>query len=147
MSSTSSSHQKHAGGRPSKLAKSDRPELIQALHNYINEQADPTIVKFCTTHPVALKYNILPPDLSKWPEFRKLVKKAIAKQEAYITEYATQGKINPTFAIFRLKQPQHGWTDKQEIDHTSLGKGLTNPMASLTVEQLRKLAEVSDAPA
>jgi hypothetical protein len=46
--------------------------------------------------------------------------------------------------MFRLKQKQFGWTDKQEIEHTGVnGTPLLNgPVTALSDDDLRKLEEI-----
>ena len=44
-----------------------------------------------------------------------LIERVHQKQEAFIEEHAMQGHIPASFAIFKLKQPCIGWTDKQDL--------------------------------
>jgi hypothetical protein len=46
------------------------------------------------------------------------IKRVHAKQLMRTVRKAEAGVINPTFAIFKLKQKCYGWTDKQEIEHS-----------------------------
>lgn len=112
---------KHAGGRPPKLNEEERAEVLEAFRLYIERTPDPTIVGFCAWDPVAFKYLINKQNIKDWQEFSTLVKIAVSKQEAYLLQAAGTGRYNPTLAIFRLKQPQHGYTDKMETDITSGG--------------------------
>ncbi|MBS3742626.1 MAG: hypothetical protein KGY74_10940, partial [Candidatus Cloacimonetes bacterium] len=41
--------------------------------------------------------------------------------ESRVVEQTMQGKANPTFSIFMMKN-NHGWKDKQEHDITSKGE-------------------------
>ena len=126
-------------GRPSKLLPPERAEVLNAFRQYIRKFADPTIVGFCALDDTALKYNVTKDNIHDWREFSELRKQAISKQEAYLLAGATANKLNATFAIFRLKQPQHGYTDRQDHDHTTKGDKI-NPLGALTAEELRKLA-------
>jgi hypothetical protein len=108
----------HAGGRPPKLTEEERAEVLEALRLYIEREPDPTIVGFCAWDSVARSYMVTRDNIKDWPEFSPLQKIAIEKQEAYLSKGAITGQLNATFAIFRLKQPQHGWTDKQEHENT-----------------------------
>lgn len=110
------------GGRPPKLTKAQREEVLTAFAEYIEGEKDPTIVGFCAENPTALKYWINKDNIHDWEEFAELRKRAIGKQESYLLRGATRNSLNPTVAIFRLKQPQHGYTDKQQTDLTSDGK-------------------------
>jgi hypothetical protein len=42
----------------------------------------------------------------------------VTKQEAAIVRNTVDGKTNPIFSIFRLKQKQFGWSDKTEVETT-----------------------------
>lgn len=106
----------HAGGRPPKLTDEARAEVLEAFRLYIQREPDPTVVGFCAWDPVPNEYFVTRDNINDWEEFSTLQKKAIEKQEAYLSKGAVTGQLNATFAIFRLKQPQHGWSDKQEID-------------------------------
>lgn len=108
---------KHAGGRPPKLTPKQKAEVLQAFQDYIRREADPTIVGFVAYDPTPIKYNVTDDNISDWDEFSGLRKRAIKKQEAYLLLGATRGQLNTTMAIFRLKQPQHGYSDKTEIKH------------------------------
>ncbi len=104
------------GGRPLKLTKGQRGEVFKALEQFIQDKIDPRLTNFVSYDKVALQYNITYDNIYDWEEFSVLRKEAIKKQEDYLLEYGGTGKYNPTMAIFRLKQPQHGYTDKQERD-------------------------------
>lgn len=102
---------KRKPGRPQKFS----PEQLQTIYNdfseYIEKTEDPTIVGFCSSYEIDNKY-VHKDFISERKEYSVLVKKAIGKQEDYLLH---QFK-NPTLAIFRLKQPQHGYTDKREVE-------------------------------
>ena len=55
----------------------------------------------------------------KFKSFSDLIKKAADIQEVKLRKWGTAGKLNPTMAIFCLKN-NHGYTDK--VDHTSKGQ-------------------------
>jgi hypothetical protein len=111
-------------GRPPKLNTEERAEVFEAFKDYIVCTEDPTIVGFCAYNETAIKYWVTKDNMNDWEEFSDLRKLSVQKQEAYLVKNATQNKVNPTVAIFRLKQPQHGYTDKQNLDHTTNGKDL-----------------------
>lgn len=66
----------------------------------------------------AIKYDVTDDNINDWEEFTRLRKRAVKKQEAYLVKQGTKGRINQVMAIFRLKQPQHGYSDKQEFEHS-----------------------------
>ncbi len=125
-------------GRPPKLTDLERAEVYDALENYIAMNLDPKVVGFVSMDPTALKYWVTKDNIHDWPEFSDLVKKAVAKQEWYLLEAGGTGRYNPTIAIFRLKQPQHGYTDKtvQEQQVT-----LMQPLMQLEKGSERKVIE------
>lgn len=109
---------KHAGGRPRKLTSEQQAEVYKALEDYISRTPDPTIVGFCAWDEVPIKYNVDDDNIYDWQEFSGLRKRATMKQEAYLIQAGGTGKFNPTMAIFRLKQPVHGYTDKMLEEHS-----------------------------
>jgi hypothetical protein len=92
----------------------DKDEEFAKLERYIDESDDPRLTKFCTD-----RGNPCIDTLMEWAKedirFSLSIKRAIRKQEDYLLNVTS--KYNPILAIFRLKQPQHGYTDKQQIDH------------------------------
>lgn len=94
----------------------DVNDLIEKLNAYIDETEEPMITEFC------LKYGISKSRLyelkAEYQELTDSIKKAISKEEQFLVQNAERNKINPIFAIFRLKQPCFGWKDKQEIETT-----------------------------
>lgn len=130
---------KHAGGRPRKLTVAETQEVYEALEQYILDEDDPTIVGFCAWNETAIQYRINDSNLYDWPEFSGLIKWAIKKQEANLLKQGGAGKYNPTLAIFRLKQPQHGYTDKSQTDVTTNGKEIGPQFTPEQAEQLLRL--------
>jgi len=58
---------------------------------------------------------------TKDPAFADTIKKAKQRCENWVEENALQNKINPTTAIFNLKN-NFKWKDQTEVDHTSKGE-------------------------
>lgn len=125
-------------GRPPKLNKLEREEVLQAFKLYIERTPDPTVVGFCAFDPVGYKYLITRDNINDWDEFSTLRNYAIQKQEAYLLIAAGTGKYNPTMGIFRLKQPQHGYKDRVDTDITSDG----NAIQPLLVSFINKKQDV-----
>lgn len=109
---------KHAGGRPTKITEAQRKEVFKAFANYIIDEEDPTIVGFCAYSEVGIKYWLTKDNMYDWTEFSELRKRAIQKQEAYLLRGAQTGRLNPVFSIFRLKQPQHGYSDQRQVENS-----------------------------
>lgn len=102
---------KNKGGRPPKF---DAAEINKALETFIMENNEPLIQEFTLNYGISQsRFYDLAKDNEKLSE---TIKKALTKQELYLIKQTQAGNINPTFAIFRLKQKQFGWTDKQEVD-------------------------------
>ncbi len=100
---------KNVGGRPPIY---DADVIADKMELFIEEHEEPFIQEFCLNEGMS-------PDtfyrLMKVNErLSEAHKKALAKQELYILKNAPTGKYNPVFAIFKLKQAFHGWTDKVE---------------------------------
>jgi hypothetical protein len=136
---------KHLGGRPPKLTPIQKAEVLLAFDLYIQRTADPTIVGFCSWDPVPLMYYITDDDIDNWEEFNALRKRAVHKQEAFLIEAGGRGKYNPTMAIFRLKQPTHGYKDRIDTDITTGGDKIEVGMNATQLDQLiRARAERTD---
>lgn len=130
--------EKRPPGRPPKLTPEQRQELYVAFKEYIQTTDDPTTVDFVTSNELALEHLITRENLKDWDEFSPLQKIAIEKQEAYLLKNAGSGKYNATVGIFRLKQPQHGYTDRSQLDTAA---EVTHKYEDLDDEQLEKLVQ------
>lgn len=98
---------KHPGGRPRKYNDDQVKEIVDKLTKYIDNTDMPIIAEF------SYKNDVLRDDLYDYPEFSILLKKLISKKETYLESQGLLGKVNPTMAIFSLKQL--GWSDRREI--------------------------------
>ena len=104
-------------------------EQIQKIYNdlldYILEEEDPTIVWFTSIYDPVFSESenrsiyINKDFISDHDEFSELRKKAIEKQENYLVKWVTKNQLNATMWVFRLKQPQHWYTDKVFTDNTT----------------------------
>jgi hypothetical protein len=131
-------------GRPPKLTKLERARVFQALVDYIDRTPDPTIVGFVSWDPTPIELNVTDDNINDWEEFSRLRKRAVKKQEAYLLMGATTGKLNPTMAIFRLKQPVHGYKDRVDTDITSDGKGIQPLLVSFINNKTDVLPDGTD---
>lgn len=107
-------------GRPPKLTPAQKLELVQEFKEYIAITDDPTIASFVSYNKMAIELMITKDDIYEWKDFSEHTKRAIAKQEAYLLTCVK----NPAMAIFRLKQPQHGYKDRIDTDITTGGEKL-----------------------
>jgi len=115
---------KWLGGRPPKLTVQQKYELLLEFQKYIRDTDDPTLPDFVTSNEFALDNLVTTHNLQDWKEFSSLIKQCVRKQEAYLLKQAGAGKYNAAIAIFRLKQPQHGYKDRVDSDITSGGEKL-----------------------
>lgn len=115
---------KGLGGRPPKITDEQKQELAQEYRQYIQDNDDPTLAGFLSTNEHCFEWEILKHNIDDWTEFSTLKQIAIQKQEANLLRKAGKNEYNPTLAIFRLKQPQHGYSDRHETDITSGGDKL-----------------------
>ena len=99
-------------GRP---ATYDAQELSDRLNAYIDSSDFPTLPAFCSE-----RYNPSKDTLYRLAkdneDLSDALKRLVCKQEAKLVsgEYK-----HPVLAIFLLKQKQHGYQDKQEVDVSS----------------------------
>lgn len=124
-------------GAPRKVNDEIIKELLAEYKDFVKTEKDPNVAKFVTSSDLCFEHLILPHNIYDWQEFAGLRKLAIAKQEAYLIEKAGDNKYNPTLAIFRLKQPQHGYRDRVDTDVTSGGEKIGT---SVSNDQLAQLA-------
>ena len=110
-----------------------RAEIVQDFIDYIDRTPDPTIVNFTSNYK---KYSVNKDYISDHGEFSEHRRRAIEKQESYLLYGATNGKLNASVSIFRLKQPQHGYKDRTEQDITSAGEKI-EPVVIYRPEKLK----------
>jgi hypothetical protein len=113
-------------GRPQVLTEEQIQKVMEDLLDYIINNEDPTIVWFTSSYPgidsesLWRKYYINKDYISDHEEFSELRKLAIEKQEAYLVKNGTKWITNATMSIFRLKQPQHWYTDRLQVENRNL---------------------------
>ncbi len=91
--------------RPRSRTQTQDEQLFKKFEKYINETTLPIIAEFAYMNDIERQY------LYDNQMFSTLLKKCIAKKEANLEKGALTGKLNPSMAIFSLKQI--GWKDKQ----------------------------------
>lgn len=94
--------------------KYDWDKVVKDLKQYINNTDDPQLKEFCLSDEQP-SYDHINEVCKENTELNHTVKQLIQKQEVFLSRAKD---INPIMAIFRLKQPVHGYRDKQEIDHS-----------------------------
>ena len=132
--------------RPQYFTPEQISKIVKDLADYIEREADPTIVWFTSSYPTVWsesaqrEVHINKNFIGDHEEFSELRSKAIEKQENYLMKWATNSELNATMSVFRLKQPQHWFTDKQEIDQRNLNIDTTpKELATMTDEELQAL--------
>ena len=132
---------KHAGGRPPKYSI---VELVKEFREYVDSNDDPITVGFCAEYGISSSrfYDYVKDS----EELSDILKRATDKQEAYLIRNAQNNKINPIFSMFRLKQKQFGWSDKQEIEVSGANGGplLTQNIVALADSDLKQLLEIME---
>lgn len=119
--------EKRQWGRPQHFTPEQIEKIKQDFKLYIETEEDPTIVWFTSSYPqiysetLGRETRINKDYISDHEEFSELRKQAIEKQESYLQKWATKNQLNATMAVFRLKQPQHWFRDKTEVDNTING--------------------------
>ncbi len=76
------------------------------------------------------------------PKFSDTLKKIDEELENRLFKFALVNKVNPTMAIFSLKN-NYGWKDKQDIEHSGIPPSSLNVIVdkSETAETLKKLRD------
>lgn len=107
-------------GRPPKITDEQASDLVAKFKEYIDTTDIPIVAEFSYQNGFGKQY------LYDRPEFSDLIKMATAKKEAALEIGALKGTLNPTMAVFSLKQM--GWSDRQQIEstNTNMNTDLTN---------------------
>lgn len=95
-------------GRPPKFNEPEKQELMAEFDEYIKNTDIPIVAEFAAMKGLWKQY------FHDHAEFTDLIKKAISKKEAALERGTLLGTLNPTMAVFSLKQM--GWTDKVQQD-------------------------------
>jgi len=118
-------------GRPLKFQTKEQLEtLIESYFEDCKQNTKPfTITGLAiwldTTRQTLLEYEgEVEGREEKSKDFAYTIKRAKQRCENWVEEGALSNKVNPTSAIFNLKN-NYGWKDKNETDITSDGKAIT----------------------
>ena len=106
--------------RPRSRTQEQDEQLFKKFKKYIDDTTLPIIAEFAYMNDIERQY------LYDNQMFSTLLKKCIAKKEANLEKGALTGKLNPSMAIFSLKQI--GWKDRQETE------GNTTPTINITLK-------------
>lgn len=104
---------KNPGGRPRIY---DAEKIADDLMTYLENSDDPYVEEFSLTQPFNIDtlYRLAKEN----DRLSETIKRVHEKQKMRTVRKAEVGEINPTFAIFKLKQKCYGWTDKTELEHS-----------------------------
>lgn len=117
-------------GRPPKRDERELAELVKLFEEYVETHEFPVVSEF------AYLNSIDRTDLYNRKEYSTVLKKSQAKKEAYLEIYGIHNKINPTMAIFSLKQM--GWSDKQEVKIKEHNIESTSKLSDETLRTIKK---------
>lgn len=101
-------------GRPRKYNKKQVDKLLQKFEIYIETTDIPILSEFAYLNDIART------ELYDYKEFSTLKERCLQKKEAQLEKLGLTNAVNPTMAIFSLKQL--GWKDKHDIAHEVTGK-------------------------
>lgn len=120
---------KRGPGRPPKYSDSQVTDLVAKFTAYIDEMDIPIIAEFAYQNGLYKQF------FYDRPEFSDLVKIALSKKEAALEIGSLKGSLNPTMAVFSLKQM--GWTDKQQIESNNTNHNTNQDITKLSPEERR----------
>ena len=129
--------------RPQQFTEVQIKKIVDDFKKYIEEEEDPTIVWFTCSYPpihskqLGRKCYINKDYISDHEEFSELRRIAIEKQENYLVKWVTKNQLNATMWVFRLKQPQHWYTDRQQVENIN-----TNIELQTTKEEQEEIKRI-----
>lgn len=130
-------------GRPKKYTEDVIENIRKNMEDYIKVTDIPIVAEFAYQNDVPRQtlYDFA----SSNEAFSDTIKRLIDKKEAQLEKLATLNAVNPTMAIFSLKQL--GWKDKQQTELTGKEGGpieTTNKLdlSALTDEELESLERI-----
>ena len=123
--------------KPYKYTLKRRKELARLLKEYIEWEDMPILAEF------AYKNGVPKSSLYDIDELSDLMEKCRNKKEAYLETNALKGKINPSMAIFSLKQL--GWTDKVDTKNINGNINLDDIDESQIDDEIKKIEKVLNA--
>ena len=116
-------------GRPIRYNFKEKQTILEAFKLYVETEEFPSVPAFCAQQKLSKRRlyewaageNENADTKNKYPlkeYFHELIEQLNAKAEAFVEKNVMLGNINPSFAIFKLKQRGFGWTDKQDVNVT-----------------------------
>lgn len=108
--------EKNKGGRPP-IYSADK--IADDLLKYLENTDDPMVEEFCLIKGNPTRDTIYRLEKEN-DRLSDTIKKVHAKQQIRTVKLVEAGAMNPTWAIFKMKQRVYGWTDKQEIEQLNV---------------------------
>lgn len=125
-----------AGGRPTDYT----PKLLEKAKDYLNNCPDelPSVAGLSIVLGVARKTIYDWASQEDKAEFCDIVEALMSRQEKKLFERGLKNEYNASIA--KLMLSKHGYSDKQEIDHTTKGEKLeTNPIIADLTSKLNEI--------
>lgn len=132
-----------AGGHPTLYSQ----EMVENAKAYLLSADDfhttngKLQVRMPTKGGLAFHLKVSRDTLYEWasihPEFSDIMEELSSKQEARLINNGLSGDYNPTIAKVLLTK--HGYSDKQEIDHTTKGESINDPAISKLTAELNAI--------
>ena len=119
----------------------DSKQITKELKEYIKKTEDPMIEEFVLNSAFSKDtlYRLAKED----SKLSDTIKEVHQKQSIRTQRLVESGDLNPTWAIFKMKQKQYGWTDKQEV--VSTNHNINEDVTELTTEQRKaRIKELLD---
>jgi hypothetical protein len=139
---------KHPGGRPTEYT----PEMAKKAAKYLSTCKDEYLLKkggvlvkvnLPSIAGLAIYLGVARSTIYEWkknvPEFSDNFEAVLAAQEKRLVDNGLSGTYNST--ISKVMLTKHGYSDKQEIDHTTGGKPLYLPSEILSKNGLEPGAD------
>jgi hypothetical protein len=112
-----SNNKKNPGGRPVKWTEEKILQLGEELIEWLKADEDNIWFERFLYEEKDLYPQLIGEMKDKYPKFAELIKKAKKIQEGKIVDGSFKHSLNPTMAIFVLKN-HYQYTDKQQTDIT-----------------------------
>ena len=131
--------EKNLGGRPRVF---DAEDMGAGRMAHVERSDDPSIVGFCVeykTHKDTV-YRLAKEN----QRLADAIKECSVKQEERTVRLAEAGTIPTAWAIFKMKQPTYGWSDRQEISNINLNVDADDMDADTRKAKIAQLMSIID---
>lgn len=129
--------EKRAVGRPKKYTDKKIREICSEMNNYTEKTDIPILSEFAYTN--GYRFAIF----YEYDGFKDSVDHLLRKKEAQLEKLSLFHVVNPTMAIFSLKQL--GWSDKQAVELSGKDGGPIDLSHSEKQQRISELLEKRNA--